>query len=282
MYNSTAVFQGGGSLGAYTCGVLKQRNINYDLCIGTSTGALLAPFVVLGMYDELIDMYTNVTAKDIFDVNPFTNKGRVSIPNAIWRLIRGKKTLGENNNIRKLIESKFTIELYNKIQSQGKNVIVTVCNITKKGHQTEYISIYDVDYKTFCDYIWASTSVPLVTSLVRIGDYEYVDGGTTENLPLKLAQEMTSGNIDCYFHNERDEDGNRSYIQDIAHLATRTFNIIREETRKDDMQSGLQEGLIVKRNTITYSYLPYKLSENPLVFDKKQMLEWVNLGLTKK
>lgn len=279
LYKNTAVFQGGGSLGAYTCGVLKNRNKDYDLCIGTSTGALLAPFVILGLYDELIEMYTNVTAESIFNVNPFNKKGNLKIFNAIFRLLRGKITLGENTNLRKLIGEKFTIEHYNKIKELNKEVIVTVCNISNKNVLTEYKSIYDYDYKTFCDYIWASTCVPLVTTIPIINGISYVDGGVTENLPLKLAQILTDGNIDCYFHNIEKEEGNYNPINNILHLAIRIFNIIRKETRKDDLENGIQQGLIENRNNVTYSYLPSELINNPLIFDKQKMMEWVELGL---
>lgn len=279
---STAVFQGGGSLGAYTCGVLKSRNKDYDLCIGTSTGALLAPFVSLGLYDELINMYSNVTSDAIFSVNPFNKEGKLKILNAIFRLILGKKTLGENLNLKKLISKNFTKDRYNKIIDLGKEVIVVVCNIGDNESTTEYKSILHYDYENFCEYIWASTCVPLVTSIAEINGKQYVDGGLTENLALELAEQLTNGNIDCYFHNVKNQLGLRNPIQNILHLAGRTFNIIREETRKDDLLSGLQQGLIENRNTVTLSYLPSELTDNPLVFDKEKMMEWIQLGMLKK
>jgi NTE family protein len=279
---NTAVFQGGGSLGAYTCGVLKARNYTYDLCIGTSTGALLAPFAVLGLYNELIEMYSNVTVQSIFNVNPFNKKGHIKIFNIIWRLLSGKKTLGENQNLKKIIATNFTKDRYNKILDLGKEVIVVVCNITNKESTTEYKSILDHDYETFCEYLWASTCVPLVTSIAEIEGKQYVDGGITENLALNLAEKLTNGNIDCYFHNTLNEEGLRLPIKNASHLAQRIFHIIREEIRKDDLNSGLLQGLIENRNTITYSYLPYELTDNPLIFNKEKMTEWIQIGFTNK
>ena len=110
---------------------------------------------------------------------------------------------------------------------------------------------------------------------------EYVDGGITENLALALGEKLTRGNIDCYFHNVKSKTGLRSPIQNILHLASRTFNIIREEISRDDLLSGTMQGLIENRNTISFSYLPSELTNNPLIFDKVKMEEWVLLGLSK-
>ncbi|MBN2291812.1 MAG: patatin-like phospholipase family protein [Pirellulales bacterium] len=64
---------GGGSLGAFTAGVLNGWTANgtrptFDVVTGTSTGALIAPLAFLGpCHDARIrELYTNVTSDDIY------------------------------------------------------------------------------------------------------------------------------------------------------------------------------------------------------------------------
>ena len=51
------VISGGGSKGAFAGGVaqylLEEKNHNYDLLIGTSTGSLLIPHLALGKVDKI-------------------------------------------------------------------------------------------------------------------------------------------------------------------------------------------------------------------------------------
>src|SRR5438067_11979362 len=53
---SVLVLQGGGSLGAYECGVYKtlvKHNIKFDIVLGTSVGALNAAILDVHSYDTV-------------------------------------------------------------------------------------------------------------------------------------------------------------------------------------------------------------------------------------
>ena len=68
------VISGGGSKGAFGGGVaqylIEEKNREYDLLIGTSTGSLLVPFLAVKKLDKLKEVYTNVTQEDIIS-NPW-------------------------------------------------------------------------------------------------------------------------------------------------------------------------------------------------------------------
>lgn len=274
----TVVISGGGSWGAYTVGRLKKYNKEYDCAITCSTGSLMGGLVLLGEYDRLIEAYTSVTTDDIFDVNPFKANGDVKVLNIVKRILLGKRTIGETNNLRKLIKKYFTEEDYNKIKAFKKQYYVTVCNIRKKVQRTEYKSIYDYSYEEFVDYIWASANVPLACSLVTTKEGVYCDGGTTEGAPLEFAVGLGHKEIDCYLHKTVDSEETLSDIQNVFHFAMRLIKTFRAEIVNDNIQLG---NAAAKLNgaKINYSYLPYEFTTKILVFDKEVMKSWVNLGL---
>ena len=124
------VISGGGSKGAYAGGVahhlIVEQAKEYNLFIGTSTGSLLLPHLALGKAEKLKSIYTNVTPKDIFNINPFIvkrkgNREYVAIKhwNVLWQLMRNKRTFGESKNLRKNISRNFTIEEFNTLKKSN-------------------------------------------------------------------------------------------------------------------------------------------------------------------
>jgi NTE family protein len=271
------VFAGGGSFGAYTVGVLAKTQPIYDVTYGCSTGSLIAPFAVLGEWELLKDNYTNVTAKNIFKVNPFLKSGFPNIFVIIKRLIFNK-TLGDTTNLRELIKKNFTIEHYNKILELKKDVCIVVTSVTDKFQPCKYIYLSKTSYEDFCFYMWASTCVPMVTSIAIKDNCEYVDGGVTDVIPLFKAIDDGFESIDVYSYDEPGESNFRTETKNPFHLAARCYNIMREVISNAGFVNAYLE---MKNNTgikIHRIHPPYKLAANALVFDKKQMLEWYNLG----
>lgn len=274
------VVSGGGSHAAYSLGKMQKKNIDYDVAIGCSTGALIAPLAILGQWNRLKEAYTTVTTDTIFEINPFDQEGNIKIFPAVVRLLKGNINIGEHHNLRKLISEFFTEADYKMIKALNKDVIVTVCNISDKTRITEYVSVYDCDYETFCDYMWASAAVPFVTSKVRINGDLYVDGGLTCPVPLLhvLAQEgWNPEHIDCYVHRPQEIEGKRKPVQNPFHYLFRLFKVGREQMLTNDLIMGTR---ICKAQgiPISISYLPYELETNALVFDPKKMLKWYDLG----
>ncbi len=269
------IVSGGGSFGAFTAGRIIAQKQNYDMAIGCSTGSLIAPFALLGKYAILQHAYSNVCNEDIFNVNPFKKNGRLKIFNTLYRLIIGKRTLGETISLRKTISKYFTIDIYNEILASKKDLYVTVCNICKEPYSTEYISIREHDYETFCDYIWASCCVPIVTSIVNINTDEYVDGGTLEGVPLNFAINKGAKEIDVYLHEVEVKSESINYVKNTFHFAMRLFKLMRNELRNDDLRLYNKTD---NDTIVNLKYLPYKLDKPILYFDKVVMDNWVNEG----
>lgn len=273
----TLVVSGGGSWGAYTVGRMLANKIDYDMAIGCSTGSLIAPFALLGKYDLLKEAYSSIENTDIFNVSVFNKKGKFSLYKALYRIITGKKTLGEHLPLLSLIKKYYTLEIHNEIILSKKELFITVCNITNKYKSTEYISHRDHDYDTFIKYIWASCAVPLVTSIVTINDNEYVDGGTTEGVPLLFAVLKDAHDIDVYLHEpEIKKEDRSSKICDVFHLATRILTVIKREMRNDDVGAYYLDKYSTAK--LNLKYMPNELEKSALYFNKDVMKHWIEQG----
>lgn len=269
------VISGGGSYGAFTVGKLQKANKNYDIAVGTSTGALIASLALLNKYDKLVEAYTSITADDIFTNNPFDKNGKIRVFNALWKLSTGHATIGDTQALRNTIKKYFTIEDYNEIINSKKELYVTVTNLSKFSNQTEFISIRDFNYEEFVNYMWASANVPGVTSLYQNENGQYVDGGVLENVPIRKAAELGANEIDVFVHNVIGEEDLKPNIENFFHLVARTFKVMRQTIEMDDVMYAL---LMSPEAKITTSGLPYDFKINALVFNKEKMKEWYELG----
>ena len=74
------VISGGGSKGAFAGGVaqylIEGEGKNYDMFLGTSTGSLLIPHLAAHDLGKLYDIFTNVSQKHIFSINPFITRSK--------------------------------------------------------------------------------------------------------------------------------------------------------------------------------------------------------------
>lgn len=279
-----AVLGGGGSHGADTVGKLLALQPNYDIVIATSTGALMGGLVLLKKYKDLERAYTGVTQKDIFNVNPFNTDGSLKKVHSALRILRGKKTLGENKNLLKTIKKHFTLSDYCLIKTLGKDFVVVVQEVSSSeyGNDKKYISIYDYDYETFCKFIWASASVPLVCSIIEIQGKQYVDGGLTETVALKKALEFNPSSIDVFTHDPLPlfaKDYSSKKFNGIVDFAVKLFKIQRREIQKDDLQNGLIYNNCENIHTeIEIFYLANGIDFPRMVFQPSLMKKGVKLG----
>lgn len=222
------VVSGGGARGAWGGGVIQnlveQQHNQYQVVIGTSTGSLMAPLIVANDFDTLRTMYTSVTNKNIFSVDPFKvskdgKEADIRGFRAVKRLIFGKKTLGETKRLRKLINNTYNKGKYKEVQEADGHFIISVANFTNS--HTYYFDSRDF-YKEeddrfrqmMVDHIWRSSNQPLFMTLDCTCDEEYslvqkdmnnrpfnngdcwVDTGIRDNVPLLRGIEYSLENSD--------------------------------------------------------------------------------------
>ncbi len=268
---------GGGSFGAFSVGTLAALNRDYNIVAGVSTGSLMGPLVALNEYERLRVAYTSVVQSDIFDWNPFCKNGKLHIPKALWRIITGKSTLGDSSALRRTIDRFLTYGDYARTIHLNKQVIVACQEMRREPERIEYFSNTDTGFEDFKDFMWASSNVPLVTSLVEKNGGEYTDAGASELLSLCKVIEMGATEIDVLIHRPRPESRTKTPTGSVAHNFFRLFAIMRKAIEKDDLATGLLEARLAKVK-VNVCWLPRKLADNSLMFDRGVMEDWHGEG----
>ena len=280
------VISGGGSKGAFGGGVaeylLKEKNKEYDILVGSSTGSLLVTHLSLGMVDEIKEIYTNVNQKSIFSNSPFKVKNingtkviSIKHRSTLWNFLKGQKTFGESKNLRSLIKKEVTKEMYTQIREQHKDVVVTVSNLT--ANIVEYKSILECSYEDFCDWVWGSCNYVPFMSLLEKNNCQYADGGFGSLVPIREAINRGAKEIDAIILETEVTQINRLPAKNPFGLMLDVFGFMMEHVEKHNITIGK---LSAKHKDVKLNlyYTPTVLTTNSLVFDKKLMTKWWEQG----
>ncbi|MFA7615388.1 MAG: patatin-like phospholipase family protein [Weeksellaceae bacterium] len=282
------VISGGGSKGAFAGGVaqflIDEMKNEYDIFVGTSTGSLLISHLALNEVSKIREVFTSVGPRDIFNNYPFTvtkdKMGEKHIGINHFRIIKnflkGKTTFGESLNLRKLIRNSLTHEEFEKLKNSGKDVVVTVSNLSLD--QVEYKSIRDFGYDDFCDWIWTSANFAPFMSLVKKDGCEYADGGFASMVPIEEAINRGATIIDAIVLETEVTYFNRMPSRNVFSLLTNIHSYMADRIERQNIRIGkLVAGN--KGAIINFYYTPSVLTTNSLVFDSELMFGWWERGL---
>jgi len=283
------VISGGGSKGAFAGGVaeylIKEKGYNYDIFVGSSTGALLVPHLAIGKVDKIKEMYTNVSQKDIYTVNPFrlkemkdgTKKASINHRSTMKMFLKKKKTFGSTTALRKTIAKTLSKEDYRLVQASGKKVIVTVSNITRTT--VEYRYAIDCLHEDFMDWMWASSSFIPFMSLVKKNGYEYADGGFGNYIPIEEAINIGATEIDCIVLNPRRRTKKEVKTHNAFDLLLKSFLFMQKQIAYDDVLIGHLESIYNDDVKVNFIFTPRELTNHSFYFDPDEMKAWWQEGI---
>jgi predicted patatin/cPLA2 family phospholipase len=280
------VISGGGSKGAFAGGVaqflIQEAQRDYDLFVGTSTGSLLISHLALNKLDKIKDIYSNVNQDSIFNNCPFIIKRKHGVEtiainhwNVLRNFLKGKKTFGESENLRKLIRNSITVEEFNELKSSHMDVVVTVSNLSL--NQVEYKSINDCTYDEFCDWIWISSNYTPFMSLVKKNGCEYADGGLGTLVPIEEALLRGATQVDVVVLHTEVNHLNRLSSKNPFDLITTIFGFMLDRIENQNIRIGK---LVANQKDalINFYYTPTVLTTNSLIFNKERMTLWWKRG----
>ena len=315
--NRLLVVSGGGARGAWGVGLANyfdSTGKRYAHVVGTSTGSLMAPLILLRKFSELNRAYTTTTQQKIFTINPFKKDGSIRFLNALFRI--NKPSLGTTDNLKTLIHTFVTPDDYAQIRTNGQGLDFTVSLVNFRTLESAYQSAsQNADYEQMVNWIWASANEPVFMSPYRRTNADgtedfWVDGGVRNPIPirqgLQIALDKGYANIDVIVNSPLSADEPTATWPDnhpsLFKSLTRTLNTYGSGTREMNIAIGrlLTRLANVQPNaqlasstlqpvaalnepalTLTFYFMPdelYKLIPNELNFDPATMTTLLNAG----
>ncbi|HBA69442.1 MAG TPA: patatin family protein [Lachnospiraceae bacterium] len=176
MYQAGLVLEGGGMKGIYTAGVLDfflEKEMDFSSCYGVSAGAChLCSFlskqkkrayrVAVNYLDnkKYCSIFSLLTTGDLFGVNMCYDL----IPNYL---------------------DPYDFEAFQRYEGKAYAVVTNI-----RTGEAEYLRL--VDMHKDIQAVRASSSMPLVSRSVKIGEEHYLDGGIADSIPI--ARSIADGN----------------------------------------------------------------------------------------
>ena len=280
------VISGGGSKGAFAGGVaqylIEDKQHQYDMYLGTSTGSLLVSHLALNKLEEIKSIYTNVNQKSIFSWCPFVIRrkhGAVTVGinhfNVLLNILRGSKTFGESYNLKELIKNSISESCFEDLKKSGKDVVITVSNLSL--NTVEYKSLMDCTYEDYCEWIWISCNYTPFMTLVKKGGCEYADGGMGSMVPIEEAIKRGATEVDAIILQTEVSYVNRMPSINAFSLMTNMFAFMLDRIEHQNIRIGK---FVANHNNaiINFYYTPTVLTTNSLIFNKEKMNSWWQQG----
>jgi predicted patatin/cPLA2 family phospholipase len=165
---TSLVLEGGGMRGAYTAGALSwliDQDIEFDASYGISTGAVHLTNFLMKSKEDLFDFSVRrITDPRIVGLRPLLHCGKIVDYDFLFDHIMTEECGYDISSLKDCREG--FIGLY--VLSEGRTIY----------YPTRQISMKQLE---------ASTSLPILGTIVRENGLELMDGGITDMIPIKQA-----------------------------------------------------------------------------------------------
>ncbi|MGN0658422.1 MAG: patatin-like phospholipase family protein [Emergencia sp.] len=184
------VLSGGGSRGAYQCGVwraMTELGMDIDIVIGVSVGAINGAMVVQGDVIRTASLWREMETDMVFDVD--ADAQLADFAREFFR-DRGAGSSGLQTLLHQYVDETAVR------RSPVDFGLLTVEFPSMKPH---YLWKEDIPEGKLCDYITASASAFPAVKTFDIDGHSYIDGGYEDNLPAAMALEKGATDIVCVY-----------------------------------------------------------------------------------
>ena len=185
--------EGGGARGAYQIGVVKalyENNVKFKSIVGTSIGAINAAYLVQDSFDEIYNMWSTLSFKDLFDLDeePLKKLLKKEVDFDLIKYLSKKlneciKIGGlDTEKMRNIVLASIDEE---KIRKSDISLgLVTMC-ISDLTPEEKFID--DIEEGSLVDYIMATSNLP-VFKRATVNSKKYIDGGVWDNCPVSMLE----------------------------------------------------------------------------------------------
>jgi predicted acylesterase/phospholipase RssA len=264
-----------GFLAGSTIELCKKNN--YDIITGISAGSIISLLLAIGEYELLKESVLPIDTPDFFKTEPMTDENKIKL-SAIWRIIISKTSLAEFT-LDDLIRKIYTSEHHQRLQRSGKMVKVGAANMNLK--RIEYCDITKVDYELAIKWVVASSSIPVATDLVKIGNYLYTDGGVFQHVGGLEAIESGARELDVVFSRPEKQELTHADInwdpKNVVEVLFKTLSLMSDNNSWNDEDLIIKESLI-RNVSLNIYYTPFKLTTGMYKMDPDLTKSWFELG----
>jgi NTE family protein len=271
------VLSGGGNRGPLEVGalqVLLEHDVQPDMLVGTSVGAInaafLAPDPTLSTALRLGEMWKKVEKRQVFHGNRLT---------MLWRFLSGKDSLYSNTHLARLIREILPPSLERFGDLEGvKLYIVATCLDTG-----ELRVFGDDPEERLLDAIMASTALPPFFPPWHYDQELLVDGGIAADLPVRIA--VDRGAKEIYALQLVDAPRRGQQIRGLVNVAEQAINnVLSRQLTTDLSEVASIQGITLYHIPLTGFYdLPtWDLSDSEEMIDsgRRQMEEYLQASQT--
>ena len=188
---------GGAARGFAHIGVLKafeERGVIPDVISGASAGAIVGALYADGHSpDEILEMFVDKPLGSFWRFK-FPRKGLVNATGLV-------RILKDNLRARTITDLKIPLYIATTNLNTGKTVYF---------NQGELLKV-----------VLASASIPVVFSPVEMNGRQYIDGGVTDNLPIKPLK----GKVKCLIGVNVNPTGEIPMVDGLIEIALRSFHL---------------------------------------------------------
>ncbi len=242
MPRTALVVSGGGAKGAFAVGVGSRLRagplrLDFDLTAGTSTGAIIAPFALLGDFVRLKQLYQRFDSAQLF---------RELTPVAAFQA----GFVLDTGPLRTMCQEAFTQDVFDALRGEtdaGKQLVLTTVALGS-GRLVYFFMGPDLvrppdrdairieSPAELVDAVMASASQPAIMAPATVRGTVYCDGGVREYAPVRVA--IDNGATDVYtvlLSPPAPEP--RADVQGLVDTLLRTLNLFSNEVGRDDVET---------------------------------------------
>lgn len=239
------VISGGGSKGAFAVGVYKHLvenfDLDFDVLVGTSTGALIVPLAALGKTDLLEELYTtqkteNIVIKD--NIGNRLNKDAIFEVTPLWDTIN---KYYDDAFYEELIESGKEIFLNTTCLQTEELVVFTTVQEPIPSKYYEVRRLENAEH--FRRAVLASACQPVFMTPVKVNkqvpgepfpDHQFVDGGVREYAGVQMAIDNDAKEIFTILL-ASDQPAEAPEFKTLFPILERTISIFTTDVSKNDL-----------------------------------------------
>lgn len=261
------VISGGGCKGAFAVGAIEyllDLGYEFDIIVGTSTGALIAPLVGSGRFATAKEIYSNVRTRQLI-----RKYCCLTLP---WR-----SALYCDKGLKRIVEDRYTEDIHRDLNET--DTMVNICTVDLNTGNLCYWDPKKVSRDVFMRALRASSNQPGVMPAVQIqlGGSYHVDGGVREIAPIQKAIEEGAKEVVAIVLEPDHIKCTSEKYNRIPRTLLRSLDLMFFETRKNDIAVGRMSSNI----KFTLIRPEKQLTDNSLRFDPVEMRRMIKLGYAK-